>query len=62
MAYPQFDYRLGEPLTWKDVKARQVAELNRERECMEALLNWRPSEPRRKTQSGVPAIPLKEKE
>lgn len=62
MAYPQFDYRLGEPLTWEDVKAREVAKLNRERERMEALLNWRPSEPKRKTQSGVPVIPLKEKE
>lgn len=58
MAYPQFDYRLGAPVTWEDVKAEQVAELNRERKRMEAMLNWRPLEPKRKTQSGVPAIPL----
>jgi len=62
MAYPQFDYRLGDPLTWEDVKARQVYGLIRDKEHMEALLNWRPSEPKRKTQSGVPVIPLKDKE
>lgn len=60
MSYPQFDYKLGAPLTWEDVKARQAAGLIRDKEHMEALLNWRPSEPRRKTQSGVLAIPLKE--
>ena len=62
MAYPQFDYRLGAPLTLEDMKAQEVAELNRERARMEALLYWRSSAPRRKTPSGVPAIPLKENE
>lgn len=60
--YPQFDYILGAPLTLGDMKAQEVAELNREQARMEALLNYRPPSPQRKTPSGVPAIPLKENE
>lgn len=60
MSCPQFDYRLkGEPLTWEHVKARQVEEERQARKHMEDLLNWRPHHWQRKTQSGVPAIPLK---
>lgn len=59
MCYPHFDYLLGESMNHAQLRAQQEAQERQARIYMEALRNWRPSQPQRKTQSGVPAIPLK---
>lgn len=54
MCDPRFDYRFA-----AQSRAQQEDHERQARQYMEALRNWRPIQPQRKTSSGVPAIPLK---